>query len=195
MSVFDTRKNYTIGTVKPIKQTTTGTPELQSWTFRFEALPKTLEELQALNICDLSQPQNTAALTLLALCVFHENQQECFRMLDFLNGPMPFSATEKQFLRERFMEGGDYIPFSYFSGATPENDYKPDKPYTLVISEQANSRADLSIGYLTLYFKSGGADTARHIKLRQKDSNRNWYFYEQFLMVGIRRPASKDPWA
>ena len=48
MSVFDTRKNYTIGTVKPIKQTTTGTPELQSWTFRFEALPKNLEELQAL---------------------------------------------------------------------------------------------------------------------------------------------------
>ena len=195
MSFFDTLKNLTTGTIKPVTQTQTGTPELQSWTFKFETLPKTLEELKELNICDLSQPQNTAALTLLALCAFKESQQECFRMLDFLNGPKPLTPAEKQFLQGRFTDGQEYVPFSYFNGAVPENDYTPDRPYTLVISEQAHSRDDLSIGYLTLYFKSGGADTARHLKLRQKESTGEWFFYEQFLMVGIRRPASRDPWA
>ncbi len=195
MSFFDTLKNLTTGTIKPVTKTQTGTPELQSWTFKFETLPKTLEELKELNICDLSQPQNTAALTLLALCAFKDSPDECFRMLDFLNGPKALDPTEKKYLRERFLEGQDYVPFSYFKGAVPENDYTPDMPYTLEIREQAHSRDDLSIGYLTLYFTSGGSDTARHVILRQKESTGEWFFYGQFLMVGIRRPASTDPWA
>ena len=195
MSFFDTFKNYTTGTIKPVTQTKTGTPELQSWTFRFENLPKTLEELKELNINDLTQPQNTAAMYLLALCAFRSSKEECFRMLDYLDGPKVMSPVEKQHFRDRFTEEQDYVPFSYFEGATPENDYTPGKPYTLIISEGDHSRDDLSIGYLTLYFKSGGADSARHLKLRIKESSGEWFVFEQFLLVQVRRPASQDPWA
>ena len=195
MSIFDYLKNLTTGTIKAVNKTDPGTAELQSWTFSFESLPKTLDELKALSICDLTKPQNTAALSLLALCVFPQDREECYRMLDYLNGPRPMTNAEKQFLRDRFMDDQGYIPYSYFKGAVPENDYTPDKPYTLTVSEQAHSRDDLSIGYLTLYFESGGADTARHVKLRRKESTGEWFLYEQFLMVGIRTPVSKDPWA
>ena len=195
MSFFDSFKNLTTGTIKPVNKTQTGTEELQTWTFRFDKLPKTLDEFKALPIFDLTQPQNTAALTLLALCVFPEDKEECFRILDFLNGPKPYTEYEKQFLADRFMDEQSYVPFSYFEGAVPENDYTPDQPYKLVIRENPHSRDDLSIGYLTLYFRSGGADTARHVKLRQKESTGEWFLYEQFLMVGIRKPVSRDPWA
>jgi len=195
MSIFDDLKNLTSGTVKAVKKTDTGTAQLQSWTFTFETLPCTLEELQALPICDLTRPQNTAALSLLALCVYPKDRNECCRMLEFLNGPREFTPMEKQFLRDRFMDYQGYIPYSYFKGAVPGNDYTPDKPYTLTIKENPHSRDDLSIGYITLYFVSGGADTARHVKLRKKESTGEWFLYEQFLMVGIRKPVSKDPWA
>ena len=194
MSIF-TFKNLTTGTTKKINKTSTGTDELQTWTFTFDTLPASLEEIQAMDIFDLKQPQNTAALTLLALCIFPKNRGECFRILDLLNGPKPLTPYEKQFLGDRFMDGQSYVPFSYFEGAKPENDYTPDRPYTLVIKENPHSRDDLSIGYLTLYFTSGGSDTARHVKLRQKESTREWFLYEQFLMVSIRRPSSEDPWA
>ena len=194
MSIFSF-KNLTTGTTKKINKTATGTEELQTWTFTFDTLPATLEQLQALDICDLKQPQNTAALTLLALCAFPDSREECFRMLDFLNGPKPLTTYEKQFLADRFMDGQNYIPYSYFEGADPDNSYTPNKPYTLVIKENPHSRDDLSIGYLTLYFTSGGSDTARHVKLRQKESTGEWFLYEQFLMVGIIRPSAEDPWA
>lgn len=195
MSFFDTLKNLTSGTIKAINQTDTGTAQLQTWEFEFDKLPEDLEELRALNICDFKKPQNTAAMTLLALCVFPKSKEECYRMIEFLNGPTTMSVREKQFLNDRFMEGQGYVPFSYFEGAVPENDYTPDKPYRLIISEHAGSRDDLSLGYLTLYFKSGGADSARHVKLRRKESTGEWFLYEQFLMVGVRKPVSKDPWA
>lgn len=195
MSFFDTLKNLTVGTIKAISQTDTGTPQLQTWEFQFDKLPKNLEELQALNICDLTKPQNTAAMTLLALCVFPESKEECYRMIEFLNGPTTMSPREKQFLNDRFMDDQGYVPFSYFEGSVPGNDYTPDKPYRLIIKEQAGSRDDLSVGYITLYFKSGGADSARHVRLRRKESTGEWFLYEQFLMVGIRKPVSKDPWA
>ena len=167
-----------------------------SWTFFFRKLPETLEELQAIDICDLKQPQNTAAMVLLALCVYPKDKNESLRMLDFLNGPKPFTEFEKQFLADRFADGQGYIPFSYFEGALPENDYTPDKdPYKLVINELAQSKQNLSVGYYALYFTSSGADSLRYVTLKKKASTGEWFLNEQFLMVQIKDPVSKDPWA
>ena len=98
-------------------------------------LPMSLEELKALPQADLKAPEGTAALTVAALAVFPTNREECYRMLNFLRGPRPLSLHEQQFIRDRFMDGKDYLVKSYFKGATPANNYTPDVPYVLAFSD------------------------------------------------------------
>jgi len=87
---------------------------------------------------------------------------------------------------------GHHVPFSYFAGAVPANDYTPTQPFTLTI--EAGSYADANAGYKKLHIKSGGADSPREIVLRQT-SNGQWLLWDQFLLMSIRKPKSDDPWA
>lgn len=162
-------------------------------TITFNSLPKNLDEMKALPQADLKIPEGTAALTVAALCVYPENAEECYRMLDFLRGPRPLSNMEKQFIRDRFMDGKNYLARSYFKGATPKNEYKPDEPFTLVFSDSAAQIAEE--GYKILNVKSGGADSPRSITLRNKPSTGEWFLWEQMLLAGIRIPESQDAWA
>ena len=95
---------------------------------------------------------------------------------------------------DRF-RGRDFVPRSYFAGATPQNNYEPTAPYTLTFFENPYSRDQLGEGYLTLHIRSSGADSPRQIKLRTKPSTGQWFLWEQFLMVDIRQPTAADPWA
>ena len=163
------------------------------YTITWNRLPKNLEEMKALPQADLKSPEGTAALTIAALNVYPENAEECYRMLDFLRGPRPLSNMEKQFIRDRFMDGKNYLARSYFKGATPKNEYKPDEPFTLVFSDSAAQIAEE--GYKILNVKSGGADSPRSITLRNKPSTGEWFLWEQMLLAGIRIPESQDAWA
>ncbi len=96
------------------------------------------------------------------------------------------------FLKDRFCDGKTYVPFSYFKGATPANDYTPDEPFTLVV--ESNPYSDANEGYKKLFVRSGGADSPREIVLRRKGDG-TWLLWEQFILVGIREPKSADPWA
>ena len=159
----------------------------------FNSLPKTLEELKALPEADLKKPEGVAALTVAALNVFPENREECYRMLDFLRGPRPLSNMEKQFIRDRFMDGKDYLARSYFTGANPDNNYEPSTPYTVWMKDSAAPIAE--DGYKIMDLKSGGADSTRRVTLRNKPSTGEWFLWEQMLLAGIRIPTSQDPWA
>ena len=156
-------------------------------------LPKNLEELQALPQADLKTPEGTAALTVAALAVYPTNPEECFRMLNFLRGPRPLSMYEQQFIRDRFMDGKQYIVMSYFKGATPANNYTPNVPYVLEFTDSAAQFAEE--GYKRFDIRSGGADSPRQITLRLKPSTGQWFLWEQYILVGIRVPVSQDPWA
>jgi hypothetical protein len=129
-----------------------------------------------------------------ALGMYPENKESCFEMLTFLHGPKGLSVYDKQFIADRFRDK-DYVPRSYFEGAAPENNYEPSQPYTLKFFENPYSRDHIEEGYLTLHIKSGGADSPRQIKLRQKASTGQWFLWEQFLLADIRKPANADPWA
>ena len=163
------------------------------YTITWNSLPKNLDEMKALPQADLKSPEGTAALTVAALCVYPENAEECYKMLDFLRGPRPLSNMEKQFIRDRFMDGKNYLARSYFKGATPKNEYKPDEPFTLVFSDSAAQIAEE--GYKILNVKSGGPDSPRSITLRNKPSTGEWFLWEQMLLAGIRIPESQDAWA
>ena len=163
-----------------------------SHTFTFNALPESLAEMKSLPEASLDTPYKTAALTVCALCVYAAAPEIGKEMLNFLKGPAPLSGYEISFLNDRFRDG-KHVPFSYFAGATPDNNYTPTVPFQVTVfsnpySFQTESRA-------TLHLNSGGADNPRQIKLRLKPSEGKWYLEEQMIMVGIRTPKAADPWA
>ena len=90
------------------------------------------------------------------------------------------------------MDGKTYVPFSYFKGATPDNDYTATQPFTVTF--YTNPYSDANEGYKKLFVDSGGADNAREIVLRMRGDGK-WFLWEQFLLVDIRAPKSSDPWA
>jgi len=186
MPIFDHLKNMT-----PAAPAETPVDTAQQKTFTFAALPESLAQLQTLPEAALQDPFQTAALTVLALCAYGAQEAIGIEMLNWLKGPRPLSGYEISFLKDRFRDGVN-VPFSYFKGAVPENNYVPSPPYTITV--EAGPYADANPGYKKLHIRSGGADAPREIVLRQKGDGQ-WLLWDQFLMVSIRQPKSEDPWA
>ena len=160
-------------------------------TFAFNSLPESLAQMQALPEAALRNSFQTAALTVCALCAYGADKKVGAEMLNWLRGPRPLSSFDISFLNDRFREG-HHVPFSYFQGATPENDYTPARPFRLTI--EAGPYADANPGYKKLHIRSGGADNMREIILRQKGDG-TWLLWDQFLLLSIRQPKSADPGA
>ena len=157
----------------------------------FTKLPDTLEDFKLLPQAALSDPFDTAALTVLAFCFYPKDKALSLAMLEFLRGPRPMSEMDRQFIRDRFMDK-DYVPRSYFKGALPQNDYLPSEPYTVTVS--TNPYSYEQEGYAKLFLTSGGADSPRSVQLRLAKDGK-WYLWEQFLLADIRHPESANPWA
>jgi len=164
----------------------------RAYTVTLQQLPVNLAQLQAMPEAALTQPEHTAALTVAALCMYPIDREAALEMLNYLQGPRGLTPYDKQFLADRFRDK-DYVPRSYFAGATPQNNYEPSEPLTITVFENPYSRTQ--DGYLTLHIASGGADSPRQIKLRNKPSTGQWFLWEQFLLADIRQPANADPWA
>ncbi len=158
-------------------------------------IPTNLAQLQAADGADLKDPAKVAALAVAVLCIYPLNKDICIEMINYLKGPQPLSAYDKQFLADRMRNKGEYLAASYFEGATPNNNYEPSQPYTINIYETAHSRDAIGEGYLQLFVKSGGADTARGIKLRTKPSTGQWFLWDYLILSDIRKPVKDDAWA
>jgi len=184
MNIFDKLKQ------SPSKATTQ-LADGEKHTFVFSILPEDLMQMQSLPEAVLENPFQTAALTVCALCVYSGHPQMGQKMLNWLKGPRPLTNYDISFLNDRFRDGA-HVPFSYFHGATPENNYTPEYPLTLTI--EAGPYADANPGYKKLHIRSGGADNAREVVLRQKGDG-TWLLWDQFLLLSIRPPHSADPWA
>lgn len=162
-------------------------------TFVFPALPESLAQMQSLGEASLDSPFKTAALTVLALCVYSKDKSEGTEMLNWLRGPRAMNGHDIFFLNDRFRDGKTYLPFTYFSGATPKNNYTPTKPYTVII--ESNHTSNAQEGYMKLFIPCGGADAPRPVTLRQRGSDGKWFLWEQYLLTGVRTPEADDPWA
>ena len=184
MSLFDS--------LKKVAQTVAAPgPDIRKVTL--SSLPSSVEEMRALPEFDRKDPFVIAALTVAAFCVYPVNKDIAIGMLNDLKGPSPLSAMDISFIRDRFMDGKDYLPHSYFEGATPDNGYEP-AALIIPVKEQPNSRD--AENTITLYLISGGADSPRPITLRQKPSTGEWFLWEfRGILAGIRVPKSQDPWA
>ena len=188
MSIFDKLKKESASSENAIKNN----GGIQPQAFTFSALPESLAEMQALPEAALDNPFKTAALTVCAICAYAADKSIGLEMLNWLRGPRPLSNMEISFLNDRFCDGKTYVPFSYFKGASPENDYTPTMPYTVTI--ETNPYSDANEGYKKLFVRSSGADSPREIVLRMKGDG-TWLLWDQMILVGIREPKSADPWA
>ena len=162
------------------------------YTFVFGRLPKNTAELESMPEASFDTPFKTAALTLAALCNYESDPESVYAMLDILKGPDSVSVYEKQFIRDR-LAGKYYVPFSFFKGALPENNYTPEKPYSITV--YANPYSFQNENRATLYVKSGGADSQRPLRLRKKPSTGQWFLVEIQCLSDIRIPAKDDAWA
>ena len=187
MSIFDKLKSTAQQAVTQAVQSAGNKSE----TFTFTALPESVEEMKALPEASLDTPFKTAALTVLALCAYAADRDIGTQMLNFLRGPRPMNGADISFLNDRFRDGKTYIPFSYFQGSSPENDYTPSQPFTITVKSDHTS--DTESGYAKLFIPCSGADAPRPIKLRMKGDG-TWCLWEQSLLTGIRQPKSSDPW-
>lgn len=200
MSIFDNLRNSATAQNRASSgvsaQMTNGTVNgmgASTQTFVFSSLPESLSELQSLPEATLDTPFKTAALSVLALCAYSADRTVGTEMLNWLRGPRPLNGQEISFLNDRFCDGKTYLPFTYFSGATPDNGYTPSTPYTIAI--QSNHTSGAEEGYMKLFIPCGGADDPRPIKLRRRGSDGKWFLWEQYLLTGVRLPKEQDPWA
>ena len=189
MSIFDKLKSSAKQAVTTAAKSVGDKKE----TFTFKALPESLEELQELPEASLDTPFKTAALTVLALCAYAADKNIGTEMINWLRGPRPLNGQEISFINDRFRDGKTYLPFTYFVGSTPDNDYTPAEPYTITV--ESNHVSGDEQGYMKLFIPCGGADDPRPIKLRLRPSDGKWFLWEQYLLTGVRTPKSADPWA
>ena len=203
MSIFDSLKQAAISALKRESRKAVnkavntavqniGKGRNHTETFTFDALPQTLEALQALPEAKLDTAFKTTALTILALSRYESGPETTYAMLSWLKGPEDFSTSEKSFLQDR-LRGKEYKVRSFFEGATPENDYTPNKPYVISVIENPYSFDNEN--WATLYVSSGGADNPRNIKLRKKPSTGQWFLNDIQCLSDIRLPKSEDKWA
>ena len=155
-----------------------------------DTLPQNATDMQAAFGQHATDEYYVSALVVAALCRYPESVDDACAMLDVLKGPEPLSPFEKQFLRDRFA-AADYVARSYWEGATPDNNYQPAMPYAIDV-EKAVSQEE---GWASMLLTSGGADSPRFVKLRQKRSTGQWFLNDQMLLAGIRTPVADDPWA
>lgn len=162
----------------------------------FNTIFKTAAELKTQ---DLTDPFNTAALAVHAICNYNPDApQECIDMLQVLFGEaQPLSNLMISQIRDRMMqnEKWKFIGKSYFVGATNTNDYTPNMPLQIEVVD--NPYSYQNEGFAVLYLHSGGADSLRPITLRKMKDGR-WVIWSDTIMgilTDIRTPESQNPWA
>lgn len=158
--------------------------------YTFNTLPQTAADIAALaDRYTLADRHNTAAFFMVSLVRYIDDAEEGLAMIDVLKGPQPLSDAEKAFIKERFSDK-KYLPRAYFEGAAPENNYQPDSPWTVLISDEAVSAPE---GYSYVTVSTLGADSPRRICMRIKgDSHYLWEY--NGVLLSIRKPAEEDPW-
>ena len=152
MSIFDKLFNKAAGAAAGAVKNAVSNAGNKKETFTFAKLPESLAELQATPEAVLDTPFKAAALTVCALCAYAADKNIGIEMLNWLKGPRPRTPYEIQFIDDRLRDGKTYGPFSYFKGATPENDYTPETPYTLTISTNPYSDANEVYPYAEALF-------------------------------------------
>lgn len=108
--------------------------------------------------------------------------------------PAASDGQDISFLNDRFRDGKTYLPFIYFAGAAPENNYTPSLPYTVRVESSHVSGEEP--GYMKLFIPCGGADAPRPIKLQASGAaTGSGSCGSSTCSPASAPPRPPDPWA
>jgi hypothetical protein len=163
-------------------------------------IPQSVEEFTALRDQLAETPQGGAAMMVVALLVYAEDEQlgqgclavavEQGRLHEGRPGygGWGLGARDLQLIGMQVGAQG-HIPRSYVRGASPENGYElPDPPYEVEFGPNPHS-GDPASGDYKVFVKSSGASSARPVRVR-RDERGLWKAREwSSLLVGVKAPG------
>ena len=165
--------NHVANNAQPITVTTKGGIDPQTWkpgetaTLTFNRFPKNAAEWQAVQEQYGNKPEAAVLLELMAFEIYNHDKEEGGKCLDMGNVTNNIPDVTR-ILKDRYNpQYGDYytpqLVATYMEGATPENAYKANQPFTIQVrSHKVNKYQDSNalkgtVLYLEVY--SSGYDT------------------------------------
>jgi hypothetical protein len=168
-----------------------------------DELPRSVEDFVVLRDQVAVAPQGGAAMMVLALLVYAEDEElgkQCLaatvdrrRLVGGSQGYRSWQLSNRdlQLIRMQ-IKGQPYLPRSYVKGTTPEHGYRlSNLPYVLEFSYNPHS-GDPESGVYKVFVGSSGASSPRPVTVR-RNSRGIWKASEwSSLVVGIRRPLNPE---
>jgi hypothetical protein len=175
----------------------------QEHTVEIREMPASVEEYVALRDEVATTPEGGAAMMLVALLVYTQDEeagQACLtvavdrrRLQEGSGGYKGWQLRKRDLQRIREQLGEQsYMPRSYFLGAVPESGYYlPEPPYQVRFAPQSHG-SDPDADDYKVFVVSSGADHPRPVTLHRNDRG-IWKAYEwSSLLMGVRAPAVWD---
>lgn len=142
-------------------------------TVTFTNVPESYDEFEAVYTQFLGlTPHGTAAMMPMAMEMFRRNSDEGQRCMELLCWPTNVNSVTSQ-LKNKFTASQHspqndpyiqpYLPAAVLKGATPDNAYTPDHPYTVQMRASVNSHRELTMSgggtVVYIYVMGKGWDT------------------------------------
>jgi hypothetical protein len=197
-------------TISEDGETASGNVPCNTATYTFKKLPGNLEELQTIPLDTMFGPMaaGIAAVASYQPGVYNmQTYDKCpqLAMFDYLNGPgfdIPNVQKQNMFITMRTtLEGyggpAQGSPFMYFEGATPENGYTPNEPFSFMLVHgpyQVPATQSIGTGQMLperqmILISFAGDDSQRYCDVYQSKVDNNWYIFDdswQHLVAGAK---------
>lgn len=158
----------------------------------FTNIPKDYEEFEALYTGFLGKtPHGTAAMMPMAMEIYGRDRDEGLRCIKLICWPSNVNSVVSQlkqkFGTSQYAPANDgyhqrYLPAAVLKGATPENAYTPQQPYTVEMKASVNKHQELTFmgsgTVMYIYIMGKGWDTnQRSVEIiKQPDSELHQVF-------------------
>ena len=169
-----------------------------------DQLPCSVEEFTALRDQVAITPQGGAAMMVVALLLYTENEdlgRQCLTVAvdqaRLQDGPKGYkgrqlSTPDLQRIQLQ-VKGKEYLARSYIRGATPANGYALPQPPLVVECSDNPYSGSVESGTYNVFVACSGADTPRPVTAKRNDKG-IWKASEwSTLIVGIKAPARVVP--
>jgi hypothetical protein len=169
---------------------------------QFDGIPSSIDGFVALRNQVASTPQGGAAMMVVALLAYVEDEElgrQCLAVAvdrgRLSEGPKGYKGwqlnnRDLQFLRNQ-LSGKAYLPRSYIQGTSPENGYElVAAPYAVECTDNQYS-GGVDSGTYKVFVMCSGAATPRPVTVKANDKG-IWKAFEwSSLLVGVQPPAKQ----
>jgi len=176
---------------------------MEAQNVEIKEMPQTIESFVALRDKIADTPEGGAAIFLVALKIYVDNQElgeQCLVISVDMNGLRSGDTykgysllnSDMSLIKSQILDKNKKVPDSYIKGSSPENNYTVKLPYVYEFSSNPYS-GDAKSGTYKIFVKCSGADSARPITLKQ--NNHGIWKASNFssVLVGIKKtPVSDD---